>query len=117
MVKRNNKETYFVDFNEFEERCFHIAKEINSNKNIKNIFGVPRGGIIAATRIAYLTGLPITNAPKGNETCIIDDCLDSGATRHSFRGFMHFFVLIDKQFENINKWIVFWWEKNQKNKD
>ena len=87
MVKRNNKETYYLGFEEFERRCKDIAEDIITNKNIKNIYGVPRGGIIAAARIAYLTGLPITFAPKHDETAVIDDCIDSGATRHSFGNF------------------------------
>jgi len=111
MVKRNNSETYMVEFEEFEERCKDIADSILKNKNIKNIFGVPRGGNIAATRLAYLTGLPLTFAPKGDETAIIDDVLDTGNTRHSFANFQYFYVLVDKQFENIKEWVVFWWEK------
>ena len=106
-----------MDFEDFEERCKGIAKEILTNKNIKNIFGVPRGGIIAATRISYLTGVPITNAPKGSETAIVDDVLDSGATRHSFGNFPYFYVLLDKQFENIKEWVLFWWEDDQKHED
>ena len=117
MVKRNNKKTKLIDFEDFEFRCKAISKEILRNKNIKNIFGVPRGGIIAATRIAYLTGLPLTFAPHGRDTAIIDDCIDSGATRHSFANFENFFVLVDKQFEEITEWLLFWWEEDQMKKD
>ena len=117
MVKRTSKKTYFMEFKEFEERCKDIANEIKTNKNIKFIFGVPRGGIITATRVSYLTGIPLTFAPKGNDTCIIDDLIDTGATRHSFGNFPYFFVLLDKQIENINDWVLFWWEKDQKNPD
>jgi len=117
MVKRNNKKTHYIGFKEFEVRCKSIAKELLSNKNIKNIYGVPRGGIIMATRISYLTGIPITGAPNGNHTAILDDCLDSGATRHSFENFPFFFVLVDKQFEEIKDWLIFWWEDDQKNPD
>ena len=106
-----------MGFEEFEERCKDIAKCISKNKNIKTIFGVPRGGIIAAIRISYLTGVPITFAPKGAETAVIDDCIDSGATRHSFGNFPYFFALIDKHFEEINEWVVYWWEKDAKYKD
>ena len=117
MVKRNNPKTKYIDFEEFEERCEHIANLISKNKNIKNLYGVPRGGIIMAARIAYLTGLPLTVAPNYKYTCILDDCIDSGATRHSFANFTHFFGLVDKQFEKINEWLLFWWEDGQKNED
>jgi len=117
MVKRNNKSTYYLGFEEFERRCKDIAGCISKNINIKNIYGVPRGGVIPAARIAYLTGLPLTSAPHKDETAIVDDCLDSGATRHSFGNFSYFYVLIDKQFEKIKEWVVYWWEDGQKNED
>jgi adenine/guanine phosphoribosyltransferase-like PRPP-binding protein len=116
MVKKKitinpKKETYNMSFSEFEKRCKDIAKVIKSNPDIKNIYGVPRGGMIPAARIAYLLDMPITFSPHMKETAIIDDCLDSGATRHSFGNFQYFFVLIDKQFEGIDEWIKFWWDK------
>ena len=55
MVKRNSKKTKVIDFEEFEIRCKDIANLISKNKNIKNIFGVPRGGVIPAMRIAKKT--------------------------------------------------------------
>jgi len=102
-----------IKYKEFEKQCYEIAKCIMENKNIKNIFGIHRGGTIPATRISYLTGLPITMNPKSNETAIIDDCIDSGNTRHSFSNFKYFFVLIDKQFEREGRWLVFPWEKDE----
>lgn len=117
MVKRNNKKTHYINFEDFEIRCKEIAKCLSNNKNIKNIYGVPRGGIIMAARISYLTGLPITAAPNGKHTAILDDCLDSGATRHSFANFPYFYVLVDKQYEEITKWLVYWWEDDQMNPD
>ena len=101
---------YYMGFEEFEKRIEVMAKKINKNKNIKNIFGVPRGGLIPATRIAYLLDIPLTNNPKSDSTAIIDDLIDSGATKHSFGNFKHFYVLMDKQKENIKDWIVFWWD-------
>lgn len=106
--KANNK--YFLDFMEFEERVRNIAEKIKSNDNIKDIFGIPRGGLIPAIRLSHLTGLPITPNPKSDTTAIIDDCIDSGATKHSFSKFEHFYVLIDKKYEKIKEWIIFWWE-------
>ena len=117
MVKRNSNKTKIIGFEEFETLCKDIAILILDNKNIKEIYGVPRGGCIAATRIAYLTGLPLTFAPKNDSTAIIDDCIDSGATRHSFGNFLHFFPLIDKQADNITEWLIWWWEVDQHDKD
>lgn len=110
MVK---EEVHVVGFKEFEKKCKELAREISSNKNIKNIYGVPKSGLFPAVRISYLSGKPITFAPNGKETAIIDDCLDSGATRHSFANFPYFFPLIDKQDEHIDKWVDFWWRRGE----
>lgn len=111
MTERNTKLTRVIGFQEFEDRCKNIANLITDNSNIKDIFGIPRGGVIPATRIAYLTGLPLTGAPNGKHTAIIDDVLDTGSTRHSFGNFAYFFPLVDKQYEGIKEWIVQWWEE------
>jgi|GEM_PF-3573505 len=110
MVKKH-KNTKYIGFEEFEIRCKELANEISTNKNIKKIYGVPRGGVIPAMRIALLTDLKWTNNPNAKDTAIIDDCIDSGATRHSFSNFPYFFPLIDKQYENIKEWIAFWWRE------
>lgn len=98
-----------LGFEDFEIRCKEIGALIKSNKNIKDIYGVPKGGLIPATRIAYLAEKPITFIPTLKHTVIIDACIDSGATRHSFDNFSYFFALIDKNFEDINEHIDFWW--------
>jgi len=95
------KKLYFIDVEEFETRCKALARIIKKNKNIKDIYGVMRGGMIPAVRISYLTNLPMTNNPKLNKTAIIEDVQDSGATRHSFAHFNNFFPLVDKQAESI----------------
>ena len=100
-----------IDFENYFKRAKEVAEEIKSNKEIKDIFGIPRGGLILATHVSYLTGLPLTGNPKLNSTAILDDCKDSGATAHSFSNFKHFYVLVDKQEEEIKDWLVFWWDK------
>lgn len=108
------KDEYLVGFEEFEERCKRLAKIIKSNKNIKDIYGIMRSGMFIAIRLSYLTNLPITNNPKLNQTCIIENVQNSGTTRHSFAHFNNFFPFIDKQEENIKKWVVFWYEEKLK---
>ena len=102
---------YFIDFEEFEDRCLALAKIIKKNKDIKNIYGVVRSGMFPAIRISYLTGLPMTFNPKLNQTAIIESVQDTGATRHSFAHFNYFFSLVDKQLENISEWVEFYYEK------
>lgn len=100
---------YKMDFEEFEMRIKNIAFEIKKNKEIKDIFGVPRGGLIAAIRLSYLLDIPMTSNPKTDTTAIIDDLIDTGATKHSFGNFKHFYVLLDKTIEDIPEWVDFWW--------
>ena len=101
---------YELKFFEFEVRIKGIAEEIKKHSDIKNIYGISRGGLIPAVRLSHLTGLPLTNNPNKNYTVIIDDCIDSGQTKLKFKDYKYYFVLIDKQKENINEWIAFWWE-------
>ena len=103
--------SYELKFKEFERRCKELAKLIKENPKIKNIYGVPKGGLIPAVRISYLANKPITFMPHLNHTAIIDDCIDSGATRHSFDNFTYFYCLVDKKFESIKEWINFWWRE------
>lgn len=106
------KKAYKLTYKEFEDRIKKIAERIKNNPEIEDIFGIPRGGLVPAVRLSHLTGLPLTNNPRNKHTAIIDDCLDSGNTFHSFSNFKHFYVLVDKQQENIDEWIEFWWEVN-----
>lgn len=105
-----NKKNHIITYENFEDRCKTLAELIKSNKNIKNLYGIAKGGIIVATRISYLTGIPLTFIPNNNETCIIDDVTDSEASRHTFSNFKYFFPLIDVQFEEIKDHIKFWYE-------
>jgi hypothetical protein len=100
-----------VGFDEFERRCRVLAKKIKKIKGVKSLYGIPRGGLAIVLRVSHLTGLPITFNPNKKTTVILDDCIDSGATKQKFKDFKHFFVLIDKQKEKISEWIVYWWEE------
>lgn len=100
-----------MSWEEFDERCRQVAKLIMEDKSIKNLFGLPRSGLIPAVRISYLTGLPLTTNPKSKETAIIDDCIETGTTEHSFSNFLHFYVLVDKREEDVEGYIEMPWEK------
>lgn len=98
-------------FEQFETRCNAIAHDIMQNKDIKNIFGIPRGGLVPAVRISYLTGLPLTGDPNIFDTAIIDDCKDTGKTLAGFEAWKWRYVLVDKQKEKITQRIIFFWEE------
>ena len=101
-------------FKMFENRCKELAKVILKNKKIKYIVGIKRGGWVPAVRLSHLTGLPVIELDETinpEEIIIIDDIIDSGRTREKYKDYKNFFVLVDKQKEKINNWVVFFWEE------
>ncbi len=102
--------TYKIDIDEFEKRAKKLAKQIRKNKDIINIYGAPRGGLIPAVRISYLTGLPVTELPNKDTTAIINDCYELGLDMTNYKDFKNIFYLVDKEEEEIKEDIEFWWE-------
>jgi len=72
-----------MSWKNFDDYCNMLAEQIRKSKiKIKNIYGVPRGGLVVAVRLSHLLNKPmITNwEDRVTETLIVDDCVDSGAT-------------------------------------
>lgn len=79
------------------------------------IFGVPRGGQHAAYYIAKMSDRVSCKVVYNVEEAdvIVDDLIDSGATRKRYKHTgLPFVTLFDKQIDNAikDKWIVFPWE-------
>jgi len=102
---------YKIEWREFDARCRRLARKILRDDTIKDIYGISRGGLPIAVRLSHLTRLPLTETPKSTTTVIVDDILDSGSTRESFKNFKHFEVLVNKKEEDIKEWVIFPWEK------
>lgn len=53
-----------------------------SKNNFKNIYGIPRGGLVMAVVLSYRTGLPLvmTSAEIEKDTVVVDDISDTGQT-------------------------------------
>lgn len=88
----------------------------NFNFDIKNsplIYGVPRGGIVVAYRIAERMGFHLTDDIRIADI-IVDDIVCSGKTRDKVmeeaKGDAQFFALIDACASGECKWYVFPWE-------
>lgn len=73
-------------------------------------YPVPRGGVPVALALAAMHPLKLVDDPA-NADIVIDDLIDSGATRDRF-GHLPFYVLIDKKQDAPyrNAWIEFPWE-------
>lgn len=75
------------------------------------IYGVPKGGMIAT---GFLRKAITTYDPKEADI-ILDDLIDSGATREKYKQMyphIPFVGLFDKQKENITDWLIFPWESD-----
>ena len=83
MTKTKNKS--FLSWSDIEvlvnELCNNIIK---SKIEIKDIFGLQRGGLIPAVMISHKLNLPMTKGTITPTTLIIDDICDSGVTFNDF---------------------------------
>ena len=123
------KYTYF----QFEKDLKRIVNELKPNlRSIKNIYGIPRGGIVLATHLSYRTGKPLLfNKNKiDRNTLVVDDISDSGRTlketlrdKKCFRVISifttphtkfppNFFCRIKKKTD----WVIFPWETRESSK-
>jgi len=98
-----------ITWDEVFERLSHIDKRIYQDKEACVIYGIPKGGMIAA---GFLRNAHSTHdINKAN--IILDDLVDSGATREIYREKYPdkvFHALFDKQTEHTRDWLVFPWE-------
>jgi len=106
----------FVTHNEVLELAGEIKELINlhfgSGRKKLTVFPVPRGGIPVAYVLSAISShkLTVTDDPAMADF-IIDDLVDSGATRQRYEHFNKpFWVLIDKQATEVTDWLVFPWE-------
>lgn len=66
---------------EFEADCKKIAAWTHG-RHIKNIYGIPRGGLVAAVRLSHLLDIPLVlnREDISRDTLIVDDIIDEGNT-------------------------------------
>ncbi len=106
----------FISIQEIQERCSDICISIPTGKTI---YGVPRGGLVPASLISGITSGYLTDDPAKADL-IIDDLIDSGATRERYKkkfpntDFIH---LYEKAEDFPGKWIVFPWEIGDQGND
>ena len=100
-------EQYVMTWNEVYERLLSLRVTCKG----KAVYGVPRGGAIVAGMMAHhaTDGLVVVSDPSQADV-IVDDIIDSGATRDRFPG-KPFIALVDKTDPDKNLgWLVFPWE-------
>lgn len=100
----------YVSNNEVLARITLLSRHVDANDMV---YGVPRGGVPVALAMCAMAGAKMASAPE-TATVIMDDLVDSGATRLRMVHKNHkamFLPLFDKQQENIKEWLVFPWEQ------
>ena len=112
-----------VTHQKFVDACEYIAKTIKRNPitfDIKNVFGIKRGGLIPAVFISHMLDIPMVSVPDKN-SIIIDDISDSGTTLKPYldAGYKIATIYYYKKsivrpdiwvYEKKSKWIQFPWE-------
>ena len=120
-------------WDEFENDCYDIVRFLSKLKEVKNIFGIPRGGLILAVRLSHLLSKPDHKVPLilrdeeiEPETLIVDDISDSGKTLLEYCSYYQtslsitLWICNETKFtpsfflntKNKGDWVVFPWEQN-----
>jgi hypoxanthine phosphoribosyltransferase len=80
---KKNKQILLYRWDEFFAHIDEIEKQIRLiRSNFKNIYGVPRGGLIPATILSHRLNLPMifSTTMISDSTLIVDDICDTGKT-------------------------------------
>jgi uncharacterized protein len=81
MLDTENKK--FYSWNEFERDIKESIDKISPYRTrIKNVYGIPRGGLIIAVALSHYLEVPLIldSLEIGNGTLVCDDIADSGST-------------------------------------
>ena len=72
---------HYIDWVEIDSLIFRLIYQIKkSGLKFKNIYGVPRGGLIPAVILSHKLNIPLVKGDIGPDTLVIDDICDSGET-------------------------------------
>ena len=72
-----------ITWTEFDECVSSLEQMLKGTKNLaKNIYGVPRGGLIPAVMLSHRLDLPLITQQRliTKETIVVDDIIDTGKT-------------------------------------
>ena len=125
---KDNLRTLYT-WNGFDKDVIKLTAKLQTfvdSKLIKNIYGIPRGGLVVAVALSHLLNIPLVLEKRliSRKTLIVDDISDSGKTFEKIiknkkyfgtlalystpwtRHIPTYYVRSKKQ----NNWIVFPWE-------
>lgn len=106
----------YISWAECQRAADDLADVIRKSGRYLSIFGVPRGGVPVAVLLSQRLDLPLVEDPVGPGVLVVDDIVDSGATRERFSG--PFAALFARSRWNgevtaarhDDDWLVFPWE-------
>lgn len=77
-----------LTWKQFDTSCKLLADIIKLKHIFKNIYGIPRGGLVVAVRLSHLLNIPLTDTPSKEHTLIVDDICDSGKTLQRYKDYV-----------------------------
>lgn len=129
MKAKKVKLNWKLNWKQFDEMARSLAinifiSELYQYNRIKNIYGIPRGGLILATILSHRLNLPIIfdKTKIKQHTLIVDDLADTGRTfRNLTRNKIRITAALIKkedsiftptfcELEHIKTWVQFPWE-------
>ena len=109
-----------MSYKEFVNACKEIAKRVDRSR-VKDVFGIPRGGLVLAVYLSYMLNLPLVTKPS-KDSLIADDIADTGQTLKPYKNYYIVTLYYHKQsivipdiwiHEKKDKWIKYPWEVNE----
>lgn len=112
----------YGEYDSLLNRLIYKLKRDEILKNIKTIYGIPRGGLPIAVHLSHTLGLNFVTNPFDDHyenTLIVDDIADTGITLRKCGNLYTTATLFykprskvkpDFYVEETTKWIVFPWE-------
>ena len=75
----------YVDWSKIDSLVFQLLYRIRTSElKFKNIYGLPRGGLIPSVMLSHRLNIPLVKGDIGPDTLIVDDICDSGETLDKF---------------------------------
>lgn len=116
-------EKEFVTWSQVEDFIDELKKHF-CNVKFSGVYGVPKGGMVIASMIAYNFNIPLLMAPYAG-CLVVDDTADTGKTLRHYqeKGYKIATLYWKKSsevtpdyymFEKKDAWVVFPWERGEK---
>ena len=122
MIKKEVCKKRYYSWKEFDDDIKKIVEQVRY-LGVKNIYAIPRGGLILGVHLSHILKLPLADTPYGN-VLVVDDISDTGETLLQWGKKTHASIatlywksgtktLPDYTVRSYypNEWIVFPWEK------